>query len=184
MDVFKSRDEKTHMFVELQKIRPGKIVDRGIDLPESLQYEYSPRPPKVSAKEPWISRHEFEEIVNSCITPCWLESVPNVLKIHNCVCPEKDSRRLIEALPKRDSKFKINADDTEDYMWGIHARYMVSATYVFGIHVAILAVTIGLWVWWQSKHPDDLQGASVAVTVAGIGISTFWASTGVLKGLR
>jgi hypothetical protein len=77
-----------------------------------------------------------------------------------------------------------SSSDAEDYVWGIHARYVVSALYVFWIHMTILAVTLGIWIWWQRKHPDDIQGASVPLTVAGICISTFWASTGILKGLR
>jgi len=56
--------------------------------------------------------------------------------------------------------------------------------YVFGIHAAILAITLGLWVWWQRNYPNHIQGASVPITVAGICISIFWASTGSLKGLR
>jgi hypothetical protein len=88
-------------------------------------------------------------------------------------------------MPKRETEFMISGPDNgEDYVWGIHARYVVSAFYVFCIHMAILAITLGIWIWWQRKHPDDLQGASVPLTVAGICISTFWASTGILKGLR
>ncbi|OAG04337.1 uncharacterized protein CC84DRAFT_787873 [Paraphaeosphaeria sporulosa] len=151
----------------------------------TFDYEYSPRPPEITAKDPWISRHEFEEIVKSCITPCWLGSFPTLLGIHDCACPEDNATRLVDALPKRDSEFMIHsASDDGNYVWGIHARYVVSSFYVFSIHFAILGITVGLWVWWQRNHPGDLQGASVPVTVAGICISTFWASTGILKGLR
>ncbi|KAJ4296420.1 hypothetical protein N0V90_006465 [Kalmusia sp. IMI 367209] len=172
-------------FVKLQKTRPGRLVDRGIDLPLGGDYDYSPRPPKITAQDPWISKHEFEEIVNSCITPCWRGSLPNFLGIHDCACPEANAVRLVDALPKRDSEFVIDgSNDQETYVWGIHARYVVSGLYVFLIHVGILIITFGFWIWWQKKHPDDLQGASVPVTVAGICVSTFWASTGILKGLR
>ncbi|CAI6331430.1 unnamed protein product [Periconia digitata] len=109
----------------------------------------------------------------------------NILGIHDCACPEGDAKRIVRALPKKGSEFQIRAPSgTGDYVWGIYARYLVSSIRVFGIHVAILAVTIGLWVWWQIKHPDDLQEAFVPVTVAGICISTFGASTGILKGMR
>jgi hypothetical protein len=148
-------------------------------------YEYFPRPPDITARDPWISKHEFEEIVKSCITPCWLNYFQTLLGFHDCACPAEDAKRLISALPKRDSEFMINhSGEREDYVWGIHARYVVSARYVFCIHVAILAITLGLWIWWQRKHPDDLQGASVPMTVAGICISTFWGSTGILNRLR
>ena len=117
--------------------------------------------------------------------PCWLSYFPTVLGFHDCACPDADFKRLVSALPKRDTEFKINSpSDDEDFVWGIHARYVVSALYVFSIHMAILAITLGVWIWWQKKHPDDLQGASVPLTVAGICMSTFWASTGILKGLR
>ena len=74
--------------------------------------------------------------------------------------------------------------NSEDFVWGIHSRYVVSVLGVFCIHVATLVITIGLWIWWQRMYPDDIQGASVPVTVAGICVSIFWASTGILKGLR
>jgi hypothetical protein len=124
-------------------------------------------------------------MVKSCNTPCWLEYLPTVLGFHDCACPDADATRIVSAMPKRETEFMISGPDNgEDYVWGIHARYVVSAFYVFCIHMAILAITLGIWIWWQRKHPDDLQGASVPLTVAGICISTFWASTGILKGLR
>lgn len=124
-------------------------------------------------------------MVKSCITPCWRTYFPTVLGLHDCACIDADSKRLIGALPKRDAEFMINGpSDSEDYVWGIHARYKVSGLYVFWIHMAILAGAIGFWIWWQRKYPDDIQGASVAMTVAGVCVSSFWASTGILKGLR
>lgn len=161
----------------------GRLVDRGIDLPETLNYVCSPHPPNITAKDPWISRHKFEEMVKSCITPCWLGRLSTVLGFHDCACP--DATRIISATPKRESEFMINGSNNgEDYLWGIHARYVVSAFYVFCIHMVILSITLGIWVWWQRRHPEDLQGASVPLTVAGICISSFWASFGILRGLR
>jgi hypothetical protein len=77
-----------------------------------------------------------------------------------------------------------DVNNSEDFVWGIHAKYVVSALYVFWTHVAILATALSFWVWWQRERPDDIQGAAVLVTVAGMGISIFWSSTGILNGLR
>ena len=121
----------------------------------------------------------------SDVQACWLDSFPTLLGFHDCACTDEDAKRLVVVLSKRDSEFMI--DDyinSEDFVWGIHSRYVVSVLGVFCIHVATLVITIGLWIWWQRMYPDDIQGASVPVTVAGICVSTFWASTGILKGLR
>jgi len=157
-------------------------VVQKVDLPNSSEYEYSPRPPDVTVEHPGISRHEFEVIVRLCITPCLLASFP---MLHDCVSIKEGATHIIGRLPKKNTEFKINVEDQRhNYVWGIQARYAVSALRVVIVHAVILGVSFGAWIWWQRKHPDDLQGASVPLTVAGILISTFWSSTGVLKGMR
>lgn len=148
-------------------------------MPESTEYEYSPRPPDVTVEHPGISRHEFEVIVQLCLKPCWFPS------LHDYVLLEENTTVITDRLPKKNTEFRIDIQDSnEKYAWGIQARYTVSGSWIVVIHAVILCVAFGLWIWWQRKHPDDLQGASVPLTVAGILISMFWSSTGVLRGLR
>jgi hypothetical protein len=172
----------THNQFERILLQPGRIVVQKVDLPNSSEYEYSPRPPDVTVEHPGISRHEFEIIVRLCITPCLFTSFPI---LHDCISIEENATYIIGRLPKKKTEFQINVQEQRnECVWGIQARYVVSALRVVIIHVIILGVSFGVWIWWQRKHPDDLQGASVPLTVAGILVSTFWSSTGVLKGLR
>lgn len=136
----------------------------------------------MTAEHPGISRHEFEIIVQMCITPCRFASLPI---LHDCLSIEESATHIVGRLPKKNKEFMVYERNPRDrYFWGIQARYVVSAIRVVTIHVFILCVSFGTWIWWQWKHPDDLQGASVGLTVAGVLMSTFWSSTGVLKGLR
>lgn len=42
---------------------------------------------------------------------------------------------------------------------------MISVTYVAIYYFIIFLLPFSIWGWWIKKHPDDLQGASVPVTV-------------------
>jgi hypothetical protein len=87
---------------------------------------------------------------------------------------------MVEKLPKFNEVLQ-QGFLRDGCVWGIRARYVISGVRVIAIHLAILCATLGVWIWWQCKHPDDLQGAAVALTVAFLLLSTFWAATGVLK---
>jgi heme A synthase len=87
---------------------------------------------------------------------------------------------MVDKLPKFNKDLN-QCSLNDSYIWGIRARYVISGVRVVAIHVAILCATLVVWIWWQWKHPDDLQGAAVLFTVAFLLISTFWAATGVLK---
>ena len=136
----------------------------------------------MTVEHPGISRHEFEIIVQMCITPCFLASVP---LFHDCLTIAEGETHIVGRLPKKNEGLRNNVQHPNDkYFWGIQARYTVSAVRVVIIHVLILCASFGTWIWWQRNHPDDLQGASVPLTVAGVLLSAFWSSTGMLRSLR
>ncbi|KAF2010657.1 hypothetical protein BU24DRAFT_62551 [Aaosphaeria arxii CBS 175.79] len=171
-------------FVKFERVllKPDRAIVRRVDLPSSSDYEYSPRPPEVTPEHPGISQHEFEIIVQLCLEPCILSSWPS---LHDCLSVSENATAILSRLPKRKNKTTLPLPDPDDrHFWGIQARYSVSALRVLLIHVIILAATFGLWGWWQSNHPDDLQGAAVPLTVAAVLLSMFWGSTGMIKTLR
>jgi hypothetical protein len=51
-------------------------------------------------------------------------------------------------------------------------------------HLLILIPPFTLWGWWLSLHPDDIQSASVPMTVVLAMISMFWSATGIVKQFR
>jgi hypothetical protein len=86
-------------------------------------------------------------------------------------------------LPKRDAEFKLDTptDPKDEIIWGLEARYAVSAVRVIFIHVLIFALPFAFWGVWQHHFPTDLQGASVPLMGVGTLISVFWSSAGILK---
>ena len=161
-------------------ILPPQTIDIEADLPTSSDYEYDPRPPLVTRDKPGITKHEFEVYVRLCLDPCWLSSL---LILHTCRTVEDSAVNIIDKIPRYKKSLK-QLTQGDEHVWGIRARYVVSGVRVIALHVAILCISFGVWIWWQWKHPDDLQGAAVALGAAFLLVSTFWSATGVLKDLR
>jgi hypothetical protein len=159
---------------------PPQTIDVEADLPTSSDYEYDPRPPRATRDKPGITKHEFEVYVRLCLDPCWLSSL---LIPHKCRTVGDSAVDIVDKIPKYKKLLEQRAQGDE-HVWGIRARYVVSGVRVVALHIAILCISFGVWIWWQWKHPDDLQGAAVALTAAFLLISTFWSATGVLRDLR
>ncbi|CAN9337667.1 unnamed protein product [Alternaria alternata] len=159
---------------------PPQTIDVEADLPTSSDYEYDPRPPLATRDKPGITKHEFEVYVQLCLNPCWLSSL---LMPHKCRTVEDSAVDIVDKIPKY-KKLLEQRTQGDEHVWGIRARYVVSGIRVVALHIAILCISFGVWIWWQWKHPDDLQGAAVALTAAFLLISTFWSATGVLRDLR
>ncbi|CAN9180696.1 unnamed protein product [Alternaria alternata] len=159
---------------------PPQTIDVEADLPTSSDYEYDPRPPLATRDKPGITKHEFEVYVRLCLDPCWLSSL---LMPHKCRTVEDSAVDIVDKIPKY-KKLLEQRTQGDEHVWGIRARYVVSGIRVVALHIAILCISFGVWIWWQWKHPDDLQGAAVALTAAFLLISTFWSATGVLRDLR
>lgn len=142
------------------------------DLPTDPEYVYEPRPPK--ATNPPISRHEFAMHLNACEPPCrWSY-------FHECM-PLLGNSSAIGCTPKRRRIFAtVSNNNTDVYAWGLEAKHVISAAYVVLYHLIMFAIPFGLWGWWIKGHPEDLQGASVPVTVVLGLLSVFWSTNGIL----
>jgi hypothetical protein len=158
---------------------PPQTIDVEADLPTSSDYEYDPRPPHATRDKPGITKHEFEVYVRLCLDPCWLSSL---LIPHKCRTVGDSAVDIVDKIPKYKKLLEQRAQGDE-HVWGIRARYVVSGIRVVALHIAILCISFGVWICWQWKHPDDLQGAAVALTAAFLLMSTFWSATGVLRDL-
>jgi hypothetical protein len=158
-------------FVRLKRIAVDRVVAERRELPEDKEYEYSPRAPL--ARNPPISREEFRGPLNSCDGPCKMSWLP--AWIHDCYMPQ-DSGCLV-VIPKKQKRMCPD----EIYAWGLKARHAVSAIRVVLIHFLIFAAAFGFWGWWQSRHPDDIQGAAGPITLAVSLCSMFWGTVGILK---
>lgn len=162
-------------------MKTGRAFVEDIELPVSAEYRYAPRPPEVTANHPGV-KHIFEVMVQLCLEPCALASLPVG---HTCYTLPANGRHFVSRIPKRTKEWNLNGDNPDDlYVWGMQARYIPCVYRIWVIHFLILGTTFGFWGWWQRRHPEDLQGASVPLTVAGVLMSLFWSSTGVIKSLR
>ena len=112
--------------------------------------------------------------LNACDHPCrWLF-------LHECM-PQLDTSSAIDCIPKKSSMFNTTSNNRTDvYAWGLEAKHVISAAYVAIYHFIIFLLPFGFWGWWIKKHPDDLQGASVPVTVVLGLLSLFWSTNGIL----
>lgn len=161
-------------FVKFEKIRARRIISRGQELPTDVDYEYTPRPP--SAPIPPISPHEFEIALSCCPERCKLSS------LHECIEPAWGDFALVST-PKKKGVFAIGANARE-FAWGLQAVHSISFIYMLVYHAVMLSWALGLWVWWERRHPGDLQNAAVPITTVAVLLSLFWGSAGVLKGLE
>ncbi|KAH7349239.1 hypothetical protein BKA66DRAFT_476761 [Pyrenochaeta sp. MPI-SDFR-AT-0127] len=160
---------------EFKRIAPKWIIIDRKDLPndpEYPEYVYDPRPPNATNSP--ISRHEFSMHLNACEHPCrWsflLECVPQL-----------DTLSAIAGIPKKRNTFDTTSTNPMDvYAWGLEAKHLILAAYVVIYHFVIFLLPFGFLGWWISKHPDNLQGASVPVTVILGLLSLFWISSGIL----
>ncbi|KAH7086605.1 hypothetical protein FB567DRAFT_603720 [Paraphoma chrysanthemicola] len=160
--------------VKFKRIAPKWVIMDRKDMPEKIEYIYTPRPPV--AVNPPIPAHEFAMHLNACEQPCWWSA------FHYCM-PELDTSSCIATIPKKRDVHAFDAPSNDDkyvYAWGLEAKHVVSALYVVVYHVLIFLLPFGFWAWWMSKHPDDMQGASVPVTIVLGMLSLFWSTNGIL----
>ena len=95
--------------------------------------------------------------------------------------PQLDASSAINCIPKRKNIFNTRSNNPIDvYAWGLEAKHIISALYLVVYHFIIFLLPFGLWGWWIKKHPDDLQGASVPITMVLGFLSLFWSTNGIL----
>ena len=95
--------------------------------------------------------------------------------------PQLYTSSAIACIPKKREIFDITSNcPTNIYAWGLEAKHVISAAYIAIYHLIIFLLPFGFWGWWIKEHPDDLQGASVPVTVVFGLLSLFWSTNGIL----
>ncbi|MCJ1347669.1 hypothetical protein MMC31_005897 [Peltigera leucophlebia] len=165
-------------FVKFEKIGTNRITSRCTDLPTGLEYEYYPRPPQADI--PPITPHEFKLAFSSCDRNCLFAM------FHDCIELD-DEEDFVVRIPKKKGKFEMEKSNRKGegrFAWGIEAQYAISFLHVIMYHLLMMVGPTVFWVWWQKKHPNDLQNASIPLAIAAILISLFWSATGILRGLR
>ncbi|KAF4470827.1 small s [Fusarium albosuccineum] len=163
-------------FVKFEAFARKRAVACGNDLPtaNNTDYDYTPKPPQASM--PPIHPHIFEVAFNSCGDG----KCSKVLPFHDCY--EFDETSYVTRIPKKKTPFGFEAG--QPIVWGLEARHSISALHVVLYHLLILIPPFVVWAWWQRNHPDDIQSASVPMTVVIASISMFWSATGIIKQFR
>ncbi|RBR10262.1 hypothetical protein FVER53590_07864 [Fusarium verticillioides] len=163
-------------FVKFESIARNIVVACGQDLPKAsdLDYDYTPKPPQASI--PPVHPHIFEAAFNSCTGG----KCRNLSPFHNCY--EFEETTYIKRIPKK--KTPLSPGSIDIPIWGLEARHCISCFHVIVYHLLILIPPFVLWGWWMIRHPDDIQSASVPMTVVLAMISMFWSATGIMKQFR
>ncbi|KAF5605406.1 hypothetical protein FPCIR_422 [Fusarium pseudocircinatum] len=163
-------------FVKFESITRNIVVACGQDLPKAsdLDYDYAPKPPQASI--PPVHPHVFEAAFNSCTGG----KCHNPSPFHDCY--EFEETTYIKRIPKK--KTPLSPGTIDIPVWGLEARHCISCFHVIIYHLLILIPPFVLWGWWMSRHPDDIQSASVPMTVVLAMTSMFWSATGIMKQFR
>ncbi|SCV26765.1 related to small s protein [Fusarium fujikuroi] len=163
-------------FVKFESITRNIVVACGQDLPKAsdLDYDYAPKPPQASI--PPVHPHIFEAAFNSCTGG----KCRNLSPFHDCY--EFEETTYIKRIPKK--KTPLSPGTIDIPIWGLEARHCISCFHVIIYHLLILIPPFVLWGWWMSRHPDDIQSASVPMTIVLAMISMFWSATGIMKQFR
>ncbi|KAL7800382.1 hypothetical protein V8C43DRAFT_302439 [Trichoderma afarasin] len=163
--------------VKFSRLTPDRMVREYKDLPLDKDYHYDPRAGGQDVKNPPISPHHFQTRFYACSSPCtWL--LP-----HDCMPLPQGPALLPEntihlgRIPKRIREF---GRDPSSPIWGFETVFAVSPEYVLAYHLVIVAGPLIFWGLWLKAHPDDLQNATVPITVVLGALSLFWSAAGIL----
>lgn len=83
----------------------------------------------------------------------------------------------LERIPERVSSFQH--DMTVD-IWGLSTVHDVSFAYVSFYHCLMVLGPLILFAYWMETFPQDLQNASVPMSLILGALSLFWSSCGIL----
>ncbi|KAL7911036.1 hypothetical protein GGI35DRAFT_332667 [Trichoderma velutinum] len=156
--------------VKFNRLTPDRMVREHRDLPSDKDYHYDPRAGERDVRNPPISPHHFQTLFYACRSPCtW--PFP-----HDCI-PLIANTVNLARIPKRTREFER---DQSSPIWGFETVFAVSFSYVLAYHLVMVAGPFIFWGVWLKFHPDDLQNASVPITVVIGGLSLFWSGAGIL----
>ncbi|KAH7409342.1 hypothetical protein BKA64DRAFT_393870 [Cadophora sp. MPI-SDFR-AT-0126] len=123
---------------------------------------------------PPIDPHEFELSLSPCNHFCIFKP------FHDCIEPP-DGGLALERIPKRKEAFELKVG-TREQAWGLLTQYSISALLLLVYLIICFVPFVGFWVWWQLKHPGDLQNASTPLMVFATLLAVWFASLVYLKG--
>jgi hypothetical protein len=83
----------------------------------------------------------------------------------------------LDRIPKRSRCFER---ETSSPIWGLEAVFAASFAYVLIYHFVIVAGPFAFFAWWLKFHPDDLQNASIPLSIVLGALSLFWSGAGIL----
>ena len=134
-------------FVKYTRFYVNELAHVGLNLPVDPAYVYAPRPPGPH-EDPPISAHEFNR------------------RFYTNLCNPCGRSEAVTRIPKRSQRFQTNlhVDGRED-MWGLHVELCPSFFRVLLWQIAVTAGGWALMAWWLVHHKNDLQGASVPITI-------------------
>ncbi|KAL2836694.1 hypothetical protein BJX68DRAFT_259827 [Aspergillus pseudodeflectus] len=156
--------------VKFNRLTVEHMVREHRDLPTDQDYLYNPRAGNEHAKNPPFSSHLFNALFYTCQQPCtW--PIP-----HDCM-PQPTRVVHIQRIPKRTRCFQ---GDQSSPIWGLEAKFAISFAYILMYHCVILAGPFVFFAIWLRYHPDNLQDASVPVTIVLGSLSLFWSGSGIL----
>ncbi|KAL6828399.1 hypothetical protein V8C40DRAFT_286390 [Trichoderma camerunense] len=156
--------------VKFSRLTPDRMVREYRELPSDKDYHYDPRAGERDVRNPPISPHHFQTLFYACPSPC---SWPFP---HDCI-PLVANTVNLARIPKRTREFE---KDQSSPIWGFETVFAVSFSYVLVYHVVMVAGPFIFWGLWLKFHPDDLQNASVPITVVIGALSLFWSGAGIL----
>ncbi|KAK0763040.1 hypothetical protein N5P37_004023 [Trichoderma harzianum] len=156
--------------VKFSRLTPDRMVREYRELPSDKDYHYDPRAGERDVRNPPISPHHFQTLFYACQSPCtW--PFP-----HDCI-PLVANTVNLARIPKRTREFE---KDQGSPIWGFETVFAVSFSYVLAYHLVMVAGPFIFWGLWMKFHTDDLQNASVPITVVIGALSLFWSGAGIL----
>ncbi|KAK6863813.1 hypothetical protein PG995_000341 [Apiospora arundinis] len=158
--------------VKFQRLALNHMARDYRDLPTHEDYKY--RPKGQDAKNPPISQHMFDVMFNSCDIGC------NRMLPHDCFQSPGGVDQL-ERIPKRVRSFQR---DTTVEIWGLSTVHDVSFAYVSFYHCLMVLGPLVFYACWMKAFPQDLQNASVPISLVLGALSMFWSSCGILTSNR
>ncbi|KAF2137371.1 uncharacterized protein K452DRAFT_235962, partial [Aplosporella prunicola CBS 121167] len=136
-----------------------------------IDYNYQPRP----GKNPPIDQEKFKAYLTACDSQC-NASFRDIL--HYCfkIAPEK--QEALSFIPQKRSDLALNPNRGLD-VWGLQANYAVSFLFVVVYYLFTMGLTYIFLICWLSRHPNDLQNASIPFFMLSAMLPQILAITGL-----
>ncbi|KAK1993483.1 hypothetical protein LX36DRAFT_251500 [Colletotrichum falcatum] len=136
--------------------------------PSEADYEFMPR--KMEDRMPPVTPHEFYRRFYACN-----RVRPMLHFYHRCRRPGGwHSRDVLNLFPKKRTKLEEGGEDRRVF-WGIYAREAIALRWVLCYNLACTLPMLVLFFQWLSwKGPDEIQNASVPISVMLAMLSLFW----------